>query len=298
MDCQMPVMDGYAASQAIRADARFTSLPVIAMTANAMAGDRDKVLQAGMNDHIAKPVDVTDMFVTMAQWIAPVAAPSSGKQNNSRNLPRDDRQTPPELPGIDSRDGLARTQHNHQLYARLLNRFSEQYHDFTGQFEQARQDPDSHVAERYAHTLKGNAAQLGAHNLAAAAQELETACAQSLPVDSALSATHDALEEVLRGISIYQKWDSSGVPNQAVAQNTVETSEIAPLLHELQRLLEEFDTAAIDMLVELEKNLPPEVASDELEKVAPAVDSYDFDLALQHLHSLKQIIETFPPGSS
>ena len=86
MDCQMPVMDGYAATRAIRRQPRRQSLPVIAMTANAMVGDRDAALAAGMNDHIAKPINVAEMFATLARWVptqrsrglAPDPLPASG----------------------------------------------------------------------------------------------------------------------------------------------------------------------------------------------------------------------------
>ena len=71
MDCQMPVMDGYEASRQIRRDARFASLPILAMTANAMAGDKAKCLAAGMNDHIAKPIDIPQLLRTLVQWVKP-----------------------------------------------------------------------------------------------------------------------------------------------------------------------------------------------------------------------------------
>ncbi|HEY4069399.1 MAG TPA: response regulator, partial [Burkholderiaceae bacterium] len=68
MDCQMPVMDGYEATLAIRADASIARLPILAMTANVMSGDRDRALASGMNDHIAKPIDIDAMFETLARW--------------------------------------------------------------------------------------------------------------------------------------------------------------------------------------------------------------------------------------
>jgi|GEM_PF-820114 len=71
MDCQMPIMDGYTATQEIRKDARFSALPILAMSANAMTGDREKCLAVGMNDHIAKPIDVAQLFQMLAQWIKP-----------------------------------------------------------------------------------------------------------------------------------------------------------------------------------------------------------------------------------
>jgi len=74
MDCQMPVMDGYETTRAIRRETRWRELPIIAMTANAMAGDRVAALAAGMNDHIAKPIDVTAMLETLARWVRPGAA--------------------------------------------------------------------------------------------------------------------------------------------------------------------------------------------------------------------------------
>jgi two-component system sensor histidine kinase/response regulator len=79
MDCQMPVMDGYTATREIRKNPAFKDLPIIAMTANAMAGDREKVLQAGMWDHIAKPLNVADMFATLAKWIKPIIQHSKTK---------------------------------------------------------------------------------------------------------------------------------------------------------------------------------------------------------------------------
>ena len=71
MDCQMPVMDGYAATRALRQRPQWRELPVIAMTANAMVGDREKVLAAGMNDHVAKPIKVEELFATLARWVRP-----------------------------------------------------------------------------------------------------------------------------------------------------------------------------------------------------------------------------------
>jgi CheY-like chemotaxis protein len=71
MDCQMPVMDGFAATRELRKRPQWRTLPVIAMTANAMVGDRQKALDAGMDDHIAKPINVDQMFSTLARWVVP-----------------------------------------------------------------------------------------------------------------------------------------------------------------------------------------------------------------------------------
>jgi PAS domain S-box-containing protein len=83
MDCQMPNMDGYEATRQIRELPQWRELPVIAMTANALVSDRDKVLAAGMNDHIAKPLRIDEVFATLARWIRPAVAP--GHLSNFRN---------------------------------------------------------------------------------------------------------------------------------------------------------------------------------------------------------------------
>ena len=90
MDCQMPVMDGYAAASELRSDPKWRDLPIIAMTANAMVGDREKVLAAGMNDHIAKPINVVEMFATLARWVRPEVTATNGPRPTSdsvRSLP-------------------------------------------------------------------------------------------------------------------------------------------------------------------------------------------------------------------
>jgi len=71
MDCQMPEMDGFTATRELRKQPGLHDLPVIALTASAMVGDREKALAAGMNDHIAKPIIIDEMFATLARWIVP-----------------------------------------------------------------------------------------------------------------------------------------------------------------------------------------------------------------------------------
>jgi len=76
MDCQMPEMDGYEATRRIRADPRLAKLPVLAMTANAMSGDEQLCLEAGMNAHIAKPIDFELLAATLPRWLAPAGEPA------------------------------------------------------------------------------------------------------------------------------------------------------------------------------------------------------------------------------
>ncbi|NOR40123.1 MAG: response regulator, partial [Gammaproteobacteria bacterium] len=201
MDCQMPVMDGFTATREIRRQEKFADLPVLAMTANAMAGDREMCLAAGMNDHITKPINVNSMFNTMARWItparpAPERAGHADKEQLSTALP--------EIPGLDIRCGLATTQGNADLYRRLLLRFESAYRDFAADFAAACQDEDESSPTRSAHTLKGVAASIGAVQVAEAAGLLETACqaGQPLPdIQQHVNAVCGALEPVIEGLA-------------------------------------------------------------------------------------------------
>ena len=164
MDCQMPVMDGYEATRALRLRAELRDLPVIAMTANAMAGDREKVLAAGMNDHVAKPIDVDELFATLARWVRPRAAPTVDQASAS---------APP--PGLDTRAGLAAVRGNEALYRRLLAKFRQREADFEARLRDARSHGDAEAAIRCAHDLKSVAGTLGMPALQRAAEALEAA---------------------------------------------------------------------------------------------------------------------------
>lgn len=174
MDCQMPVMDGYTASRVIRQDSRFVDLPIIAMTANAMAGDREKVIAAGMNDHIAKPINVQQMFDTMARWITPSHEIGTIAKASVTGLERD---TSSDgrlcIDGVDVDDGLARVQGNEALYLRLLKKMANMERDFVSRFQQTVADGDWDAARNLAHSLKGSAGNLSVSELQASCLALE-----------------------------------------------------------------------------------------------------------------------------
>ncbi len=174
MDCQMPVMDGYAATRALRRQSRWRELPVIAMTANALVGDRDKALAAGMNDHVAKPIKVEEMFATLARWIRPAAAGPDAAPEATSDSQRPGRQE--RTNGIDRRAGIAATMGDEVLYALLLNMFRDREADFAGRFRVARVTGEKSAAMRMAHDLKCVAGTLGVRDVQQAAAELERAC--------------------------------------------------------------------------------------------------------------------------
>jgi len=174
MDCQMPVMDGYTATRLLRQQPQWKNLPVIAMTANAMVGDRDKVLAAGMNDHIAKPIKIDDFFATIARWVRPA------KRNAAESPVAATAPAPADslagLPGIDLQAGLDGLQGNRKLYGRLLRMFRDSEGDFPARFSAALAAGDGAGAKRLAHDLKGLAGALGMSEIQQAATALEASC--------------------------------------------------------------------------------------------------------------------------
>jgi len=186
MDCQMPVMDGYAATRELRNEPRWRDLPIIAMTANAMVGDREKALAAGMNDHIAKPINVAEMFATLARWVRPqLAATNPG----SRSIET----------GTDAAGVLV----DEPYRRRLLGRFHAREADFAARFATARAACDMLTAARLAHDLKTESGTLGATAVREAAEALEHACATgagSAVVEALFEAVVERLDPVISGL--------------------------------------------------------------------------------------------------
>ncbi len=198
MDCQMPVLDGYAATRALRSQARWRDLPVIAMTANAMVGDREKALDAGMNDHIAKPVKVEEMFATLARWIRPLAAPAPAAAEPGEGAPHGDPLS--RLVGVDSRAGVAAMMGDSTLYVHLLRMFRDREMNFAERFRAARSRGDAEAAMRMAHDLKSVTGSLAVREVHQAASKLERACIDGeddVRLETLLQDVHRPLEPVL-----------------------------------------------------------------------------------------------------
>jgi signal transduction histidine kinase/DNA-binding response OmpR family regulator/HPt (histidine-containing phosphotransfer) domain-containing protein len=180
MDVQMPVMDGYTATREIRKDERFKDLPIIAMTAHAMAGDEDKSLQAGMNGHVTKPIDPDQLFSTLQKWIKPsdkrvqIQLPEViDKDPEGVETIPEEKQLPESLPGFDLADGLKRLQGNKRLYQRLLLSFGKDYCNTANDIQAALDTEDFKSAHSLVHNLKGLAGNLAATELQTAAVNLE-----------------------------------------------------------------------------------------------------------------------------
>jgi len=173
MDIQMPIMGGYESAANIRKVKTTEDLPIVAMTANAMVGDREKALEVGMNDHVAKPIDPNQLYGALAKWIKPKAREIPTAYLTKQQKAKDNVQLPQELPEIDIKAGLIRVGGNKKLYRDLLIKFYNDYQTIINDIHEALDKKDLELAQRLAHTVKGVAGNIGATEIQKAAEIVE-----------------------------------------------------------------------------------------------------------------------------
>lgn len=282
MDCQMPVMDGYTATRKIREDKRFKELPIIAMTANVMTGDREKSMAAGMNDHIGKPIRVQELFKAMDKWIKPTISMLPSQSGDTADKLDN-------IPGIDIAAGMETVQGNRKLYLNLLSKFYHRYHDFERQFNAARQEDDKKAPVRCAHTLKGVAANIGAHGIKEKAGNLESACKTHQPeqkIDQALQTLVQALSRMMERLAHVD------VPSPDLMADTVScTAPAIPdkaleIIKKLGLMIDESDIGALQIVADLQKTPGIEPYAQRINAVAKALEEYDFDVAKKHIEEI------------
>jgi CheY-like chemotaxis protein len=181
MDVQMPVMDGFEATRVIRSVLGLSDLPVIAMTAHALAGDAQKCLDAGMNDHVPKPVDADQMYRVLAKWLRVDTPPPGALPGAVAEAADGQAALAAALPSLDVAAALSRLRGNQALYQRLLHDFIRDFADAPERFRTLCAKADAQGATGLAHTLTGLAGTLGARALAQAASLLESAARQNEP---------------------------------------------------------------------------------------------------------------------
>ncbi len=287
MDCQMPIMDGFTATREIRKNPNWEKLPIIAMTANAMTGDKEKVIAAGMFDHIGKPLHLQTMFETMAKWITPsnpivyLGTAVAELVESNITVPT----LPDQLPGINIKVGLATTMNNIKLYQRQLIMFREGQAHFAELFSLAATKADDPTAQtRAAHTLKGTAGNIGANAVYLAADKLEKACHQGSSqkiISKLLTLTLIELNIVIAGLV-----SLASTQPLAKAGASMPTETFQRLSNQLKHFLEDDDTSAGDVLEELLQTSQGSVIDSLLQKIQLAVGHYDYESALELMNEL------------
>jgi two-component system sensor histidine kinase/response regulator len=191
MDVQMPEMDGIEATRRIREDTRARDLPVIAMTAHAMAGDRERFLSAGMNDYVAKPIEESELLGVLARWV-PLEGGSAAARREAAPLST--------LPGLDSATAIRRIGGREDLYRRLLVTFRAQAPGLIAELSGAADRKEREAVRKLAHGLKGVAATIGADEVASSAARLEQAADENDGSEALLGELEKALARVLEGL--------------------------------------------------------------------------------------------------
>ena len=291
MDIQMPEMDGYQAAGIIRAQPQFAKLSIIAMTANAMVADRAKVLAAGMNEHLSKPVNPSELYAAMKRWFRPSTGTRSPAhpESLSERIPSE---APIEnLEGIDVADGLKRVGGNQRLYRSLLRKFGQSQASAVEEIRRALAEHDLTRAERVAHTVRGVAGSIGAKDLQAAAATVEASLRhlKSGEAEPDLSTFEVALQRVVSSIARFAQTETE--KNQSF-EPIYDLPFVVPKLAQLESLLENDDFDARNVLEELLPHFQKTQHAALFETLAKKVSGYDFEAALAEFQVIKSAIET------
>ena len=289
MDVQMPVMDGFTATARIREQPRFKDLPVLAMTANATVEDREKALLAGMNDHIAKPINPRTLYSALLKWIEHKQRDLSGLSVlDVADMAGLDGLTS-ELPGINTEVGVARVGGNTRFYHRLLNSFVQNNAATIQTIETSFGAGDLDAAVRLAHTLKGVAGNIGAETLQASAADLEIALNDApghLPAELMRQVEED-LDQVVQGICA-----STDGPVPAATEGAGELpDDLETQLQVLLDKLEESDTDAEELLESICEQVRGTPMIPALKGVEELIGLYEFDEAAEQVSELMSSLE-------
>jgi two-component system, sensor histidine kinase and response regulator len=211
MDVQMPVMDGMEATRRLRLQENFDDMPIIAMTAGALAGDRERCLSVGMNDYISKPIYPEILYNTLLRWYKPrtqvptpkhVKQPSNSLGNESNALTTKALSRLYQITGLDVDQALDRLLHNEAFYIKLIKRFVEERSDIVDVLEAALASNKTEDALYQAHSFKSLAGTIGAVELQAIALQIELALQQEKPVQVLLQSLRVALNNMLAELRV------------------------------------------------------------------------------------------------
>jgi signal transduction histidine kinase len=286
MDWQMPIMDGFEATRRIRAQPRHAQLPILAMTANAMAGDREKCLAVGMNDHIAKPIEVDLLLATLARWVRRTPTTITQGTRSPPDSADGAIALPPELPDVDVALALRRLRGNVPLYRNLLTRFATQHVSGESPVREAIARQDWEAAHRWAHTLKGLAANIGATGLQATAQALEHGLQGEHPNDAVTLVEPLArqLQNLLHAIGALSS--DAGPRKLAPATNlTLQADALKDMLRDLADRLAHSSSDAARLLEPISDALQGHPAHDAFLVISRLVRDYALDEALVALRA-------------
>jgi len=276
MDMQMPVMDGITATRQIRKRAGFADLPIVAMTANAMPEARERCLAAGMNDHLAKPIEPEQLQEKLRRWLKTRSSGSrpDGADGEGVRVADDSIHDLAEIPALDTDIGVRLAMGNTRRYNDLLRRFAKGQANFVDRLDRALTDGDTSAVALLAHSLKGLAAQIGATTLSAEAGQLETAATQHVPL-SATKAHRTRIADQL-GALIAAIAAQYPAPRPIKAATSVDPLVLQKVIRELVAQLDASDALTRET-VEQNEAILRAALGEEFDALHSMVTKFDFD---------------------
>ena len=292
MDMQMPVMDGHEATREIRSDPRYDSLPIIAMTAQAMAEERDQCLAEGMNDHITKPIDPDLLYRTVLAFAGQRVVPRAGAASEAPATEAASAELTA-IAGVDTADGLHRVGGNLRLYRAMLQQYAEDQAATPAALRAALAAGDAKTAERLAHTLKGVSATLGIKLASEAGAVVEDRIRHGRleGIEGHLAALEEATGAVIAGIRT-----ALAPAGPVAAPESADLAVVIPLLGRLEELLVNSDGAALDCVLEAQEVLARVLSAEEFAGLTREVQNFAFDAALAQLRAIAARIGTATDG--
>ena len=284
MDLQMPVMDGYEAMARLRRLPAFDPLPVLAMTANTMAGERERCLAAGMQGHIAKPLDAQALFAQLQAYRrgdAPaVALPASSQSSPEANAFL-------QVDGLDLARARMHFDGNAALYRRVLQGFVRDYGGGLSEWQSLWVGRDWPELTRAAHTLQGLAGSIGAVQLHEAARTLEARAAAGEAAQIAFDLAHvdELLGRLMAELERALKATPAASPPPGAVAPAPTADELQPALARLRQLVADSDSEALDWWQQHEALWQGGLPTAQWRKLATAMNQFDFDAALKALDS-------------
>ena len=295
MDCQMPVLDGYAATEQIRANPQWQDLPVIAMTANVLQEDIDKALKSGMIDVIGKPIDVKQLFEVLAEHIQISDERSAAKMSHSSASQREitvqnSSKFILESVGINTQLGLKNCNQDEKLYQRILCKLANSHGQFAQQFGEL-MTPQMEYSKlaRHTHTLKSLCGSIGASQLYKTMQSLEIAC--RLENDNRIREEFEIckaqLEPTFKAILNY--CDKIQMELSAAPKVDIDREAIQTAISKIKPMLEEQDSETIELTKTLHQLLGNAIEfENEFNEFKRAINQYDFETALKLIHEIEK----------
>ncbi|MFZ5482680.1 MAG: response regulator [Pseudomonadota bacterium] len=280
MDMQMPVMDGVTATEQIRSQTRYANLPIVAMTANALASDRELCLKAGMNDHIAKPIDPNALGKTLLKWISPRHKTPPPAQVVEPVVPE---HLPEHIPGLDLGLGLRHVANKRSLYRSLLSKFVTGHRDVPDHIVAALQSGQTETAQRLAHTLKGTAGTLGAIEIQGLAAKLESSLRDRQPEAVTGSLTELLRERLARLVNDIEAALASSGP---APDTPVDQAQLRSVRDTLAAHLAE-DNMLASHVFEQHADLLKAAMPDQYRALSQAIENFDFEEALALLNQAR-----------